>query len=280
MCLVKNQGRTMMDMVQGSLAAGDYVAAIQDELGNMGATATMNITGAQRDVVTSGSVGVAPSLVSPSSYASQPAAIISLSPAAQNILSGAQIALDMITATRQSEREVRASATEQNNNATEKPGTTDGAPTLIQPSTGDVISSRSDPSIADIVKQAQSALSDPAAVFYNMVNQDDGPASFISYVGDAQMQQSFVTAFNNKTLTIQNASDVAGLDYQDKTVLTGTSENAGGGINGAWMAEQDKTNGTYSSGMIIPVIGGIYVTWANPSANTGSGASMTDGAGA
>lgn len=166
---------------------------------------------------------------------------------------------------------------EQNNNPTEKPDTTGGAPDLIQPSTGDVISSQSDPSIADIVKQAQSALSDPAAVFYEFVNQDDGPASFISYVGDQKMQQSFVAAFNNKTLTIQNASGVAGLDYQDKTVLTGTSENGGGSLNGAWMAEQDKTNGTFSTGIIMPVIGAIYVTWANPSANTNSAAATADG---
>ena len=257
-----------MDMVQSSLAAGEYVAAIQDELGNMGASATMNIAGSQRGVVTSGSVGVARSSASPGSYASQPAAIVSLSPAAQTMLSGAQIALDVITAARQSQHGTQASATQQNGtgNATTKTGTPNGAPTLIQPSTGAVISSSSDPSIADIVNLAKNALSDPTSVFYSMVNQDNGPASFISYVDDPQMQQSFVDAFNNKTLTIQNASDVAGLDYQDNTVLTGISETCRISMNGAWMASQDKANGTYSTGLMMPIIGGLYVTWANPSA--------------
>ena len=131
-----------MSDVQMQLAAGNYAAAIQDELGNMGATATMS----QGGVVVTGSVGVAPVSGSQSLRSTQPAVIISLSPAAH----------------------------------------------------------------------------------------------------------------------------VAGLDLQDNTVLTGTSERVNMSMNEAWMASQDSSKGTYSTGLFIPVVGGIYVTWANPAASASS----------
>ncbi|HEY3848503.1 MAG TPA: hypothetical protein VGL95_15460 [Acetobacteraceae bacterium] len=265
---MENQGGTTMDMVQSSLAAGDYVAAIQDELGNMGASVTMF----QPGVAVAGTVGVAPSSTSQSSYASQPAAIVSLSPAAQNILSGAQIALHMITAARQSEPGARASAPEQNNNtdaASAKPGSTDRAPTLVQPSTGDVISSRSDPSIADIVKQAQSTLNDPSSVFYNIVNQAGGPEKWSYHMDNEQDQQSFIDAFNNKTLIVENASNVAGLDYQDNTVLTGISENVRSSESTSFLLAQNAAG--YQTGLMqLPVIGGIYFAWKDPKMGNGA----------
>jgi hypothetical protein len=258
----------MPDMVQSSLAAGDYVAAIQDELGNMGASVTMS----QPGVAVTGTVGVAPSSTSQSSYASQPAAIVSLSPTARNILSGAQIALDMITAVRQSEHGAPASTPEQNNKtdaASAKPGATDTAPSLVQPGTGDVISSRSDPSIADIVKQVQSTLNDPNSVFYNMVNQAGGPEKWSSYMANEQDQQSFIDAFNNKTLIVENASNVAGLDYQDNTVLTGISENVRSSESTAFVLAQNAAG--YQAGVMqLPVIGGIYLAWKDPKMGDGA----------
>jgi hypothetical protein len=256
-----------MSDVQMQLAAGNYAAAIQDELGNMGATATMS----QGGVVVTGSVGVAPASGSQSLRSTQPAVIISLSPAAQNILSGAQIALDVISAVRANGQGAPASAsTRSSSGAPVKPGSVSQAPSLVQPSTGEVISSPSDPSISQIVQLAKSSLSDPTAVYYNFVNQVGGTSKFAAFMFSGGEEQSFVQAFNNRTLTIQNASDVAGLDLQDNTVLTGTSERVNMSMNDAWMASQDSSKGTYSTGLFIPVVGGIYVTWANPAASASS----------
>jgi len=108
-------------------------------------------------------------------------------------------------------------------------------------------------------------------MYYSFVNQMGGASNFAAFMFSGSEQQSFVQAFNNKTLTIQNASDVAGLDLQDNTVLTGTSESGTMSMNDAWMASQDLANGTYSTGLFIPIVGGIYVTWANPSTSTSSG---------
>jgi hypothetical protein len=248
-----------MDIVQSRLAAGNYVGAIEAELGNQGATATMDISGSQRSVTVAGNIGI-----SSSNFESQPAAIVSLSSAAQNVLSNAQIALDLMVTARPSGHETPTSTQ----------GTyANKAPSLVEPGTGQVISSSSDPSISGIVQQAKNALNDTTSVFYNFVNEMGGPSSWSTFMGTTE-QQSFAEAFNSKTLTIQNASNVAGLDYKDNTILSGTSETGTISINGAWRASQDKLNGTYSTGLMIPVEGGIYVTWANPnpsaSANSGT----------
>lgn len=254
-----------MSDVQMQLAAGNYVAAIQDELGNMGATATMSRAG----VVVTGSVGVAPTSVSQSAHVTQPAVIVSLSPAAQNILSGAQIALDVMTAAHTGGYEpTPSSLASDSSNAPAKPVSVSQAPSLIQPGAGEVISSPSDPSISQIVQLAKDSLTDPGAVYYNFVNQMGGASKFAACMFSGNEEQSFVQAFNNKTLTIQNASDVAGLDLQDNTVLTGTSESGSMSMNDAWMASQDSINETYSTGLFMPIVGGIYVTWANPTAGT------------
>jgi len=253
-----------MSDVQMQLAAGNYAAAIQDELGNMGATATMSYGG----VVVTGTAGVAPTSSPQSAHATQPAVIVSLSPAAQTILSGAQIALDMITAACQGEQGTTpGSATLHGSGTTTKPASALQAPSLIQPSTGEVISSPSDPSISEIVQQAKAALSDPTSVFYGVVNQAGGPGAWSAFMGSEE-QQSFVDAFNSKTLTIQNASDVAGLDYMDHTVLSGTSQSGTMSINGAWRESQDMLNGTYSTGWFMPVEGG---TWSKTTTSTNHG---------
>ena len=248
------------------LAAGNYAAAIQDELGNMGATATMSQGGA----VLTGAAGVAPPSGSQSLHTAQPAVIVSPSPAAQDILSGAQIALDVITAVRGSRPGALAPATSCSGSAPAEPGSASQAPSLIQPGTGEVISSPSDPSISQIVQLAKDSLTDPTAVYYDFVNQMGGAGKFAAFMFSGSEEQSFVQAFNNKTLTIQNAYDVAGLDLQDNTVLTGTSERVDMSMNDAWMSRQNSGNGTYSTGLFIPIVGGIYVTWTNPAASTNS----------
>ncbi len=58
-------------------------------------------------------------------------------------------------------------------------------------------------SVAGILEQAQQTLnSDPAAVFYSLVNDFGGPAKFISYNSNADLQKSFVQAFNSGSLAI------------------------------------------------------------------------------
>ncbi len=74
--------------------------------------------------------------------------------------------------------------------------------------------SASSASIAAVVQAAQGSLSDPSAAFYNAINSAGGPADWASFMSDSR-RKSFVQAFDNKTLPVQNASNVSGLGRVD-----------------------------------------------------------------
>ena len=252
----------MIDSIQSELAGGNYAAAIQDALGNTGASATMRLSGSQRSV----SVAGAPTGI-PLSYASEPATIISFSPAAQNILSDAQIALTVMAAARPGNgvKSTVAASGAVSEEAIQSPA---------QEPANQTISSASELSISGIANAAQNALSDPTATFHDIVNQQGGPASFASFISDPKERQSFINAFNNQTLIIQNAADVPGLNYQDHTVLTGSTEAVHTSYNEGFISNQ-MAAGTASGVMTLPVIGGIYLAWPNSSASSSPATSAT-----
>jgi len=57
-----------------------------------------------------------------------------------------------------------------------------------------------------------------------------------------------------------DASNVVGLEYQDNTVLTGTSENVNINENASFLAAQQSA-GYNTVTEELPMIGGIYVAW-------------------
>jgi hypothetical protein len=82
--------------------------------------------------------------------------------------------------------------------------------------------------------------------------------------GNEKDEQTFIDAFNNKTLIVQNASDVQGLDYKDNSVITGTSEDChySFNFNGAFIQAQNAA-GHQANVLQLPIIGGIYFAWKN-----------------
>ena len=248
----------MVDLVS-QLSGLPYVWTIQDSLGNNGASATVDISGTNRSATVT---GTPTSSVVPPIYG--PSAIVSLSPRAQSMLSDAQVALDVIG----------AMETGHGTPATAIPQSSQDAPVRSsgQEPAGQAESSVSASSVSDIVKSAASVLKDPTSTFYDYVNALGGPASFISYVCNAPEQQSFIDAFNNKTLNIQNASDIAGLDYKDSTVLTGTSETLNGSYSGKYISNR-LANGNIASILMFPAVGGIYFSYPAPTTADGPAAS-------
>lgn len=71
---------------------------------------------------------------------------------------------------------------------------------------------------------------------------------------------SFVKAFNEGSLKVQSAVDVKGLDYDETTTLTGTSESASLEMNHAWYDSQATS--TQGGGLVeLPAIGGLFFTF-------------------
>jgi len=232
---------------------------MQDALGNGNASVTIDISGSTRSATVTG----APTGSLPSS-AYGPATVVSLSPQAQGALSQAQIALDVLGGLKTGHGASATAAAPVSSPVQEPIAAVQPAPPVTAAS------------ISDVVKNDASALNDPAAVFYACVNETGGPASIVSGFTSVQEQQSFIDAFNNRTLNIQNASDVAGLDYRDSTVLTGTSIKGGGSYNGQYVTNK-LAEGIQSSLMIFPAVGAIYYSWPAPTTAGGSAASTTAG---
>ena len=254
-------------MVSGvpGFTSGYWVSAIQDLLGNKGASVTLDISSSQRSTPTA-RILPRSSLTTPSTKAD----IVSLSPEAQRAISNDQIALDLITPLQ------HPSGLVGDENTTASTPSTGSSPTGSFVMSGvEAVSGAQDSgplatSIAAIVAAAQSTLSDPSSAFYQAFNGDvsagavDGPAALASTM-PADEAAAFVSAFNNRTLTIQSAVDVPFIDYKDNSVLTGTSETAHVDYNQDAMNTYAQTAGVYSTMLVAPGIGALYVTWAKPS---------------
>jgi len=130
--------------------------------------------------------------------------------------------------------------------------------------------------VAQIIQTGQTLLADnPTGAFYNYVNEAGGPAQFISYENNAALQNSFVNAFKNGSLTVQDVTQIPQLQFTDNEFFTGQGESGSAGWNTNIEAEMDAANGTYSTGVVFPGIGALYVTWANPSVETSKAAPET-----
>lgn len=250
----------MVASIQSELTSGNYAAAIQDALGNAGTSAEMRISGSRRSVVVTGAA-----TNEPSSYAPAPAAIISFSPAAQSILSNSEIALDVLNAT----AGIRSVDAAKSTLATPRTAGDQAVQPPLQEPVDQTAPSAAKPSVSQIVQEAQQSLNDPTAAFYNMVKQQGGPVAYASLAFAPNERQSFIDAFNNRTLTTQNAADVPGLNYQDNTALTGTSEAVHVSYNETLISDQ-MAAGTISGVITLPLVGGIYIAWANTSAGSTS----------
>ena len=242
-------------MVDSLALMTNYIRDLQGALGNNGASMTVNISGQSRGATVTGSLGASAATGPAATGSNSPAAIISFSAGAQAALANAEIAMTLISDS--------AKANGRAGDAAAKPmsGATTFQPEQTPPT---------EASISDMVKASGSILQDPTSVFYQFINQDNGPESYSSYMGDPQEQASFVQAFNDKTITVQNASDVTGLDYTDSSVLTSRSETASENYNPAFLATQNSGS-NYASMLMFPAVGAVYITWpksSGASANT------------
>jgi hypothetical protein len=242
-------------MVDSPNLMTNYVSALQDALGNNGASMTINISGQSRGATVTGSLGTSTATGPAATGSNSPAAIISFSPGAQAALTNAEVALTLISDSAKANGRAGAAAAKPISGAT-----------TSQPEQNP----RTAASIADMVMAAGSILQDPTSVFYQEINSEGGPEHYMSYMSDPQTRASFVQAFNDKTLTIQNASDVAGLNYTDSTSLTSTSETSNENYNTTYLSAQNS-GANYASLIMFPAVGGIYFSWpksSSASANT------------
>jgi hypothetical protein len=242
----------MVSMIQSDLATGDYVGAIQDALGNRGASATMNLSATHKSV----SIVGTPSGLSTST----PAVVVSLSADAQRALSSGQIAVDLLTAAGRS-----GTAGNTTYNAPQKSAASSSK--LVTPAgeqeTTATSPTEASPSIGDIVQAAQNSLGDPKDSFYNILNSQQSAEDFSAYMPDDE-RTAFLSAFANKTLSIQNAADIPGLDYTDGTTLTGTSETTHFSYNEKALEQYGQSNGMYTSMIMMPVIGALVFSFPKP----------------
>lgn len=114
---------------------------------------------------------------------------------------------------------------------------------------------------------AQDFLSNPTSTFKNYVNSLGGPEKWADGIFSKEDRASFVKAFNEGSLTVQSAVDVKGLDYNETTTLTGTSEYGSLSINHAYYDSQATS--TQGGGLVeLPAIGGLFYTFPRKASST------------
>ncbi len=222
---------------------GSYAFAIMDALGS--ATAWTHVS------ISADTSNAAPSA------ASAPSSILSLSPLAQKIANGGEIALQVLDAA--SGRKPAAVTSLQ----AAPPGTTwaksadAGQAAAWTPAGAPSIA----PAVLAAEDAAKQALTDPKALFDALVSRGGGAARWSQWFGDAAQQQAFVAAFASGDVTTQSAATVKGLDYTDATVIWGGGETGDITVDQNWQKATDAANDTYSVVFGFPAVGGVYVTF-------------------
>ncbi len=277
----------MIDTVQNQLAAGNYAAAIQDALGNQGASVRITSANGNISVAISGTPSGLPE--SAATTPSRATDTVTLSPEAQSRLSDATVALDILTtdAARATNGTISTgsagnkpagdvttgSQTSQQTQTIGQLTAASGTPKDInatQATTDPTGGAAASPSVADIIAAAQAAAQDPNYAYNQLGGNPNALAATLSTMGSDAEKSSFLAAFDNRTLTVTNTSDIPGFDYASTTVLTGTSETmsgSGDGYNAQVEHAAQMQGGGYGMLLGLPLGGAILVTWG-PGATT------------
>jgi hypothetical protein len=179
-----------------------------------------------------------------------PAVIVSLSPAARNALTNAQIALQVITGS----LPMKASL------PTAQSGDKREAITDAMHSAAPASTQVTMPSLEQI--RSMSA----ADWFYDTTNVQD-----FTFRMAPDKAAAFEAAYNSKTLNIQRASDIPRLHYQDSWTYTASS--AGSGMSSTFSFDSVWAGETYGSQCLVqsdPLFGGILVSWGDSRENSAS----------
>ncbi len=236
----------MSGNILGSFDYLAYQGMIEKDLSSQNQTATLNISSSTNTLEIT-------------SNKSSSSVSIKLSPEAQDAIEKQKIALDLISPS-VSQEKTSPQSSNQSQQQSESASTSNTSP-------NPTVSDSENPSVEDILRAGQNAIADnPAAVFNSFVNQSGGAAQYISGYGDAGLQSSFIAAFNSGALNVQDASKVSALDFTQSVTFSGSGGSSTSGWSSIVQAQLDAQNGTYSVGQILSGFGGLYVTWANPSA--------------
>ena len=122
--------------------------------------------------------------------------------------------------------------------------------------------------VNSIIQAAEAAAADPN-YFYNQVNSEPGGLdSIVALLGDEG--SSFKAAFESRTLSITNTSEIPGLEGIGGSSFSGTSESFGSaGVQEDLTyakANLDQGGGSLISG--LGIAGFAYITWPSLSSST------------
>ncbi|HEY3845894.1 MAG TPA: hypothetical protein VGL95_02130 [Acetobacteraceae bacterium] len=256
------------------LWSGIYVARVQDALGDTGATLTLNDTNPDSLAISGTATGLGLTILAKQQAAlvKQQAATdrpqgnidaITLSPAAQAKLRVLQTAAQLL-ATDVKPASDSAVAKSKGDNPVEQTTAQPSQPAsnatggqTIDPADVTALAAEN-PSqvIKEAVSAAQTALDDPASFYAAAANNSSIIQIITSGLSDSS-KASFMAAYANQTLNLQNAADVTGWQFTGQTTITGTSESLGGG--GAWGFAQPPANTDYTA--VDFGLGQLFISW-------------------
>ncbi len=256
------------------LWSGIYVARVQDALGDSGAALTLNDTNPDSLAISGTATGLGLIIL-----AKQQAALakqhamtdtpqgnidaITLSPAAQAKLRVLQTAAQLLATDVKPTTDSAVPKSESDNpvepaSAPPSEPTTDatGGQTIDPTDVTALATENPSQVIKDAVSAAQAAMTDSAS-FYAAAASNSFIVQFITSGLSDSSKSSFMAAYANQTLNLQNAADVAGWQSTGQTTITGTSESLGGG--GALGFTQPPANVDYTA--VDFGLGQLYISW-------------------
>lgn len=255
----------MVQDIQGGINASSYVAALQDRLGNNGASVTIHNGLATLQGV---ALGLSKNF---SATIPRVADVVSLSPTAQEFLSNSSIALALLTAgARQINGKVGSVGTVTPSEYKSSPSPVTQVAS-IQPSItvdgGEVTNSSDGNSVpqlsaSQVLDGAIAQESNPSFV-YDIINANK---DFYTQTVSGDARTSFISALSDKTLNIESTSSITGLNYNQTVVITGTSESfIGAGTYNSNVLKSRGDNGFITSDAFG---GSFYVSWNDKPTST------------
>lgn len=257
----------------GDLLNTTYISRIQDALGNSGASLTMQDGRPETIVIRGNPNGLGLQIRTKQQAVSASEAVtpdtIALSPAAQEKLSDLLVASKLLAGnTKPAADSVSVALEDQPRNpATPTPpnepaGVQSGGQTTDPTNIAALAQENPTQVIKDVVSAAQAALTDTAG-FYAATANDPQFLRQITFGMSEQDKVSFLAAYANRELTLQNAADVPGWQYDAQTTLTSQGE-AGGATSpagtGVWGFAGRSPAGVSFTSMDFG-IAQLYISW-------------------
>jgi hypothetical protein len=244
-----------------------YAQRIQDALGNTGATVTLNDTNPGSLAISGTATGLGLTILAKQQAATDAPQgnidAVTLSPAAQAKLRELQTAAQLLTKGAKPTSDSVAPKSESGNpvertSTRSSPSTTNatGGQTIDPTDVTALATENPSQVIKDAVSAAQAAMTDTAS-FYAAAASDSSIVQFITSGLSDSSKSSFMAAYANQTLNLQNAADVTGWQSTGQTTITGTSESLGGG--GALGFAQPPANVNYTA--LDFGLGQLYISW-------------------